>query len=95
MIPQVILAKLFAAGAICTVGAGVGYVAYEIRTGNGQGDALIMNAGMFAASHVTSYSNIESEPGYGGQEGGGESDSVSLMGSTGAYKYSRMGKAYE
>jgi hypothetical protein len=98
MISQVVLTKLIAVGAVCSMG--VGYVVYEARTGNGkseseQSNALIMNAGMFAASHVSSYSSVEPDPGYGKHDGGGESDAVSLMGASGGYSYSRVGKTYE
>jgi len=98
MISQVILAKFIAVGAVCSMG--VGYVVYDARTGNGksesaQGNALIMNAGMFSASHVSSQSNIKTDPSYGSYEGDSENDAVSLMGSSGSYDYSRVGKAYE
>ena len=102
MISQVVLAKLIAVGAVCSMG--VGYVFYEARTGDGksegeQGNALIMNAGMFAASHVSSHANIKSDSDGSGDaesnDSGSESDSVSLMGSSGRYGYSRVGRAYE
>jgi len=102
MISQEIVAKLIAVGAVCSMGAA--YVFYEAPTGNSkseneQGNALIMNAGMFAASHVSSHANIKSNSGnddYGANSSnGGESDNVSLMGSSGGYSYSRVGRAYE
>ncbi len=100
MISQTILIKLIVVGAVCSIG--VSYVFYDARTDNAgsdstQDNALIMKAGMFSASSVSSHSNIENDFGSGGEvnDDGSEKDSVSLMGSAGSYRYSRVGKAYE
>ena len=99
MISRVILKKLLSVGLMGSMG--VGYVAYESRVGDAEGDgdqgnAMIMNASMFSASYV---SNGSKKSSYNYQRNDKKtesaSDGMSLTGRTGAYSYSRIGKTYK
>jgi len=99
MISKGILKKIVAVSVMGSMG--VGYVAYESRLGDAQGDgdrgnAMIMNASMFSTSYVSSGSR-QSSYGYQRNDRRGESasDGTSLTGRAGAYSYSRIGTAYQ
>ena len=99
MISSVVLKKLIAVTVVSSVS--VGYVAYQSVFNNAEGDgkkedhnAMIENMSMFSKAYVSAGSAL-SGGGYGkAKQNGSSSDDVSLLGGSGSYGHSRVGKAY-
>ena len=99
MISKVVLKKLIAVTVVGSVS--VGYVAYQSFFDNMEGEGkkddyntMIDNIGMFSVSYVSGSSSLSG--GYGkAKENDRSSDDMSLLGSSGSYGHSRVGKVYK
>lgn len=101
MISKANLKKLVAIGIMGFMS--VGYVVYQSRLddvkveGHDANDDLMENISMFSSAYESNGSNKTTGRGQrkNDKEGENPSDGTSLIGSAGAYEYSRIGKAFK